>query len=349
MRFVWGSVLALVVLVAVLLVRTALHTPSESSDIKPLDISVDADRAAARLAEAIRFRTVSHQSEDDFEAEAFEGFIGWLEATYADVISRVDVSRHAGYTLLLRWPGSDSTRQPVLLTAHYDVVPVIPGSEGSWAHPPYAGTIDGGIVWGRGALDDKSGVVGQMEAASRLMQRGFTPNRDVYFSFGHDEEVGGRGAAAVARHMADNGIQLEWSLDEGSFLFEGMFPGLDKPFAAINVAEKGSVTLQIIARGAGGHSSMPPKDNAVSRLAHALTALESNPLPGGLSGLSADMFDTASRHMSFAYRLPFANRWLLDGVLDGQLSELTFGNAMLRTTIAPTMLSGSVLYSLEVR
>ena len=342
MRFVWGSVLALVVLVAVLLVRTALHTPSESSDIKPLDISVDADRAAARLAEAIRFRTVSHQSEDDFEAEAFEGFIGWLEATYADVISRVDVSRHAGYTLLLRWPGSDSTRQPVLLTAHYDVVPVIPGSEGSWAHPPYAGTIDGGIVWGRGALDDKSGVVGQMEAASRLMQRGFTPNRDVYFSFGHDEEVGGRGAAAVARHMADNGIQLEWSLDEGSFLFEGMFPGLDKPFAAINVAEKGSVTLQIIARGAGGHSSMPPKDNAVSRLAHALTALESNPLPGGLSGLSADMFDTASRHMSFAYRLPFANRWLLDGVLDGQLSELTFGNAMLRTTIAPTMLSGSV-------
>jgi carboxypeptidase PM20D1 len=111
--------------------------------------------------------------------------------------------------------------------------------------------------------------------------------------------------------------------------------------ATINVAEKGGLTLEIVARADGGHSSLPPRQTAVGRLAQAITKLENQPIPGGLSDLSGQMFDTAGRYMPFAYRLLFANRWLFDGVIDDQLSSLPFGNAMLRTTIAPTMLQAS--------
>ena len=87
---------------------------------------------------------------------------------------------------------------------------------------------------------------------------------------------------------------------------------------------------------------MPPKNNAVSVLAKAINKLEENPVPGGLQGLSATMFDGISRYFDFPMRMLFANRWLFDEVIDDQLSNITFANAMLRTTTAPTMLSGSI-------
>ena len=87
---------------------------------------------------------------------------------------------------------------------------------------------------------------------------------------------------------------------------------------------------------------MPPQQTAVGILAEAIVKLEAQPVPGGLSGLSEQMFDTASRYMPFSLRMLFANRWLFGGVIEDQLSAVTFSNAMLRTTTAPTMLAGSV-------
>ena len=112
--------------------------------------------------------------------------------------------------------------------------------------------------------------------------------------------------------------------------------------AAINVAEKGSVTLAVVAKGVGGHSSMPPQHTAVGILAEAITKLENQPVPGGLEGLSLDMFDVISRDMPFVARMMFANRWLFGNILEEQLAKQTFTNAMLRTTTAPTMLSASI-------
>ncbi len=130
-------------------------------------------------------------------------------------------------------------------------------------------------------------------------------------------------------------------LDEGSFVFEDVIPGLDVPVASVNVAEKGSVTLQLVAKGTGGHSSMPPHTTAVSRLAEAVVRLQGNPVPGGLSGLSEAFFDQLGRHFSLSRRVIFANRWVFDPLLVRLLSQSPSTNAMLRTTTAPTMLSGS--------
>ena len=87
-----------------------------------------------------------------------------------------------------------------MLTAHQDVVP--PGE--GWTFDPFAGKVEGGRIWGRGAVDYKCGYAGMLEAASFLLSTGFHPARTVYFAFGHDEEVGGAlGAGAITEHLAE--------------------------------------------------------------------------------------------------------------------------------------------------
>lgn len=344
MQKVLLAVLLLVVVIGTLLVvRTSLHRPVQDEAIPRIEIEIDEQRVANHLSEAVQIRTVSHQRAVDWEAEAFEEFIAWVARTYPEVHETMSLTRLGDYTLLYRWAGRNSGLAPILLTAHYDVVPVIPGTEGLWTHPPFEGKIVEDAIWGRGALDDKGAVVAQLEAATLLLGDGYQPDRTVYFSFGHDEELGGRhGAAAVADHLKNAGVRLAWSLDEGSFLFDGLFPGVEQLMASINVAEKGNLSLEIVAKAEGGHSSIPPRKTAVGYLADAITRLETNPVPGGLSGLSAKMFDTTSRYMSFGPRMLFANRWLFGGLVEDQLSASNFGNAMLRTTTAATMLSASV-------
>lgn len=334
--------LALSLLVAVVLIRTLLHTPIEPDyDIEPAQVAVNEERLLKHISESLRFKTISYQSAD-LPVQHFEGFINWLIDRYPLVQQEMELTRIGGYTLLYKWPGTDPSLKPVLLTGHYDVVPVLPGTEDLWTHPPYDGVIADGYVWGRGTLDDKGAVITMLEAATSLIEAGFKPERTVFFSFGHDEEIGGaNGAGGVVEYARANNIEFLWSLDEGSFLFKDMIPGVDKLMGSINVAEKGYSTVEIVAKAAGGHSSMPPLDNAVGVLAQAISRLEADPVPGGLDGLSAEMFDGMSRHMPFTMRMLFANQWLFKGLLENQLFQVTFMNASLRTTAAPTMLSAS--------
>ena len=135
-----------------------------------------------------------------------------------------------------------------------------------------SGKIDDTYVWGRGALDDKSGVIAILEAVNYLLENNFSPKRTVYLSFGHDEEIGGNmGAAKVTDYLIEERVRLEWSLDEGSFLLEDIIPGVNKKIAIINVAEKGGLTIQLTAKSKGGHSSMPRSDSSIGHLAEALT------------------------------------------------------------------------------
>jgi carboxypeptidase PM20D1 len=329
-------------LVAVVFIRTVLHTPADIESVQAVSIEINENKIAQHLSEAIQFATISNQDPSLKNQAAFENFITWLSNTYPETERVLKRERHVD-SLLYFWEGKNKALKPILITGHYDVVPVIPGTENLWEHPPFAGEIAEGIIWGRGALDDKSGVVGMLEAVEHLVKEGFQPERGLYLSFGHDEEIGGvQGAGSVVAALQEKGVELAWSLDEGSFVMDGMFPGIEFPMAPINVAEKGSLTLEIVAKAAGGHSSAPPKQTAVGILAGAITKLEQHPVPGGIEGLSLQMFDVLSRYMPFSSRVLFANLWLFDGLLDKQLSKEGLTNAMLRTTTAPTMLSASI-------
>jgi carboxypeptidase PM20D1 len=323
------------------LFRTIMHTAVQAKPAEGEVILIDEIRAIENLAESIKFQTISYQEKEKFPQEEFNYFIEWAAKTYPEFHQALTLEK-LGHSLLFKWKGSDVTLSPILFEGHYDVVPIIPGTEDLWDEMPFSGTISNNRIWGRGALDDKSGVIGLMEAATYLIKNNFQPTRTVYFGFGHDEEIGGGGAALITEKLREQGIQLHWSLGEGSFVNRGFFPGVDKLIAPINVAEKGIMNLLIVAKADGGHSSTPPSRTAVTLLAEALIKLEKEPLPGSLEGLSAVMFDEVSKHMPFSYRFLFANRWLFGGIIESQMSSSPVINAMIRTTTAPTMLNGSI-------
>ncbi len=151
-------------------------------------------------------------------------------------------------SLLYTWPGSDPSLSPLVLMGHLDVVPVDPGTEGEWTHPPFEGVVSDGFVWGRGALDDKVSVVTIMEAVEALLGEGFVPARTVHLAFGHDEEVGGlNGARLVAEALDARGMgRAALVVDEGGILSQGFMPGVEEPVALVGVAEKGFLSLDAL-------------------------------------------------------------------------------------------------------
>jgi carboxypeptidase PM20D1 len=339
-----GAVLVLLVLalVAVVLARTAGFASRQPQVTPAPPVALDEAALVDRFARSLRFRTVSHAEGPEASAAEFERFHEFLAASFPRVHATLARETVAGLSLLYTWPGSDPVAPPVLLMAHLDVVPVEPGTEALWTYPAFEGRVADGYVWGRGALDNKFGVMGIFEAVERLLEEGHRPRRTVYLAFGHDEEVGGQGAQATAALLASRGVALEWVLDEGGVISEGIVPGVDAPVALVGVAEKGYVSLELSARGVGGHSSMPPRETAVGIVSRAVHRLERDPFPGRLQGAANEMFAWLGPELPFAQRMAFANLWLFRPLVERQLAASPNTDAALRTTTAATMFEGSV-------
>jgi len=332
-----------VVLATITLERTASFRSRQPQVIPVAVEPLDTAALARRLAGALRFKTVSFQDSTQFDAREFEGLHRYLRDSFPKLHAALKLEKVNGYGLLYEWTGSDPGLAPVVLLAHQDVVPIEPGTEGRWTEPPFAGRIAGGYVWGRGALDDKTSLVGLLEAVEHLVAAGAKPRHTVYLAFGYDEEVGGRrGAARIAELLASRNVHPEFVLDEGGALATGLITGVAAPVALIGIAEKGYVTVELTAQAEGGHSSMPPRATAVGILAAGLARLETRQMPRAIRGPTADMFDYLGPEMPFAPRLVMANRWLLGGILTSQFGTTPQGNALLRTTTAPTVLQAGV-------
>ena len=181
-----------------------------------------------------------------------------------------------------------------------------------------------------------------LEATETLLAQGFQPRRTVLLAFGADEEVGGtEGAAQIVTLLQSRYGTAEFVLDEGGIISEGSIPGVAAPVALIGIAEKGFASIELVAQGAGGHSSMPPRHTAVGVIARAITRLEDHPFPAELRGPAADLFDYVGPEMSLPMRLAFANRWLLDPFIERVLTRVPSTDAVLRTTTAATVSEGS--------
>jgi carboxypeptidase PM20D1 len=218
------------------------------------------------------------------------------------------------------------------------VVPVEDGTEQDWQHPPFSGAVVDGVVWGRGTLDIKSQVTAQMEAAECLMRAGFTPERDIYFCYGHDEETGGlQGAEKVVERLRERGLRFAGVLDEGGVVVTGALAGINVPIGLIGVAEKGISNYQFRVEGSGGHSSMPPKNTSLGLAAKLITLIEQQPLPPRLTPPVETMLRKLSGQMGFAVRMAIANLWLFRPLLLRILSNSPTTNALARTTFAVTM------------
>jgi carboxypeptidase PM20D1 len=220
---------------------------------------------------------------------------------------------------------------------------VEPGTESRWTYPPFEGRLADGFVWGRGALDDKGNLIAELEAIETLLSQNVMPRRTVYLVSGYDEEVGGsHGAAAIARVLGERRVHPAFVLDEGGALASGMLPGIEGPVALVGIAEKGYLTLDLTVQAEGGHSSMPPRQTAIGILSAALDELEERPVPGGIRGPTEEMFAYLGPELPFRMRLLFANRWLFGWLLARSFGASGPGNAMLRTTTAPTIFQAGV-------
>jgi carboxypeptidase PM20D1 len=335
--------LLLLVLVAILLVRATLARSHQITAEPVTDISIDAGAAAERLAAAVRFPTISHEAGGKVEREAFLGLHGHLARSFPLVHLKLTREVVAGYSLLYTWQGRNPQAAPILLMSHQDVVPVEPGTERSWTHPAFSGTIADGYVWGRGAMDDKAGVLGILEAVEHLLGRGFQPERTVLLAFGHDEEVSGvNGARNIAALLQQRGVKPEFILDEGGAVAEGMVEGVEAPIALIGTAEKGYVSVDLVARDKGGHSSMPPKHTAIGRLAGVIHRLEENQMPARIDGATRKSFEYLAPEMPFGPRLLLTNLWLFDPVAERIFSGDPASNSRIRTTTAATIMNAGV-------
>ncbi|WP_437683457.1 M20 family peptidase [Sorangium sp. So ce131] len=346
-----------VVLLLLLLFVKALTTRSHQVVVEAAEgVPVDEAKAAEHLARAITFKTISEQPVTSLDAQnapsggeeangaAFLGLHKALEEMFPKTHQTLTREVVGGYSLLYTWKGKDAGKRPILLMAHQDVVPVEPGTEGDWHKPPYEGTIDGGYVWGRGSIDFKNGVVGILEAVEALLNQGHAPSRTVYLAFGHDEELGGqKGASAIVELLASRGVRLDYALDEGMFITQGIIKGIARPVSLIGLAEKGYVSLELVVETEGGHSSVPPRPTSVGLLARALDRLENNPIPASLDGPARQLFETLAPEMPLLpNRLILSNLWLLEPVATRSLAGNPATAAMIRTTTAPTMLDGGI-------
>ena len=335
------------ILVTVLLVRTFTFggAPANVQQVElPEPPAISAEAAAQNLSRAIQFRTITLSSGDPRPGQ--EGpwleLQAWLEETYPAFHAAADKETvPGGYTVLYTWEGSDASLDPILLMAHQDVVPVNIGTEGDWTGAPFAGEIIDGYVYGRGAMDDKGSLVGLMEALDALARDGFAPRRTILLQLGHDEEVSGSGAEAGIALLKSRRISPVMALDEGFMVVEDN-PVTGGTLGLIGVAEKGYLTIRLTALAEGGHSSAPPRDSATVRLSRALVALDENQMAADLSKApTSDMIRVVSQEMGFVNRMAIANQWLLGGLVESGFAASPQGNAMIRTTTAPTMLVGS--------
>jgi carboxypeptidase PM20D1 len=244
-------------------------------------------------------------------------------------------------SLLYTWEGSDPAQPPLLLLAHQDVVPVPDDTRAAWRVDPFGGVIRDDAVWGRGSIDDKGSLVAILEAAEFLAAQGKQPRRTILFAFGHDEEIGGdNGAVRIAAALAERGVRAWFVLDEGLAALE-RHPLTGGPASMIGISERGSGTLRVRAVGQPGHSSMPPAETAVSRLSEAVVRIHDMPVERRLEGGPAlAMMRALAPELSLTNRMAVSNEWLFGPLLRERLKDDAAAQALLGTTVAPTVISG---------
>ncbi|WP_256856473.1 M20 family peptidase [Variovorax sp. KK3] len=338
-RKVLLTLLAALVLLALVVACNTWRRPSLQLQVPPAQkVAVDERAAAQRLAGAIPIRTVSSFEGLQQNGEEFKKLHTYLAQHFPKLHAALKKEVIGDNALLYTWSGSDPSARPIALMAHQDVVPIAPGTEKAWEVDPFSGEIKDGFVWGRGTWDNKGNLLAQMEAVELLLAQGFQPRQTIYLVAGDDEEVSGlRGARPIAELLKSRGVRLEWVLDEGLLVTEGVLPGLDKPAALIGLAEKGYATFFLSLDMPPGHSSMPPSRTAIGSMSAALARLEADPMPAAISGVAGEMFGTLAPEMSGFNRVALSNLWLFGPVVQGQLEKGSSSNAMLRTTTALTI------------
>ena len=181
---IWLIIMLLIIIIIKTLLFRSLQVQTEK-----VTISIFGNESVDHLSGAVKFPTVSYSTESPVDTAAFSGYMNFITKAYPLITDRLNKEIFNNFSILYTWKGKDPSLKPVILMAHYDVVP--PGDTTSWGKKPFSGENDGKFIWGRGTLDDKAAMISILEAVEKLLSEGYEPERTIYLSFGHDEEIGG--------------------------------------------------------------------------------------------------------------------------------------------------------------
>ncbi|HVY90337.1 MAG TPA: M20/M25/M40 family metallo-hydrolase [Hyphomonadaceae bacterium] len=238
--------------------------------------------------------------------------------------------------LVARYRGSNSGQKPILFIGHMDVVPA---HRADWTRDPFKLVEENGYFFGRGSIDNKSGVTSLAATFLRLKREGFTPKRDMILVFSGDEETSGvttKKMLAEHRALIDGEFALNSDAGAGS---------LDEKTGqatsySLQTAEKTFASFTLTAHNPGGHSSQPRKDNAIYDVVDALTKIRAYAFPvqwndttiaSLKAGGATDKTALGKAMAAFAAKPG-------DAAAAKALSDSPFTIGQIRTTCVPTLL-----------
>lgn len=334
----------LLILIMILLIRTFIFTvkyEAKSTTVQKEKIQIDEDKAILDLSEVIKCKTVYDYDNSKIDPNAFLQMQRLIDKSFPNISRKLEKQVINKYSLLYKWQGQEDGS--IVIMAHSDVVEGETELESSWDYPMFSGKVTDEYIYGRGTLDIKGQLVGILEAVEKLIEDGYVPQKTIYIAIGHDEELeGAEGNKAISEKLKEQGVKVDMVLDEGGYITKGIVPSVDIPVALIGVEEKGYVSLKLAVQEEGGHSSMPDNNMAIDRIAASLTKLKNSPFNAKIEGATKEFLNHTGPKMSFVSRLAIANQWLFKPVILNMLSESPASNALIRTTTAPTIISGGV-------
>jgi acetylornithine deacetylase/succinyl-diaminopimelate desuccinylase-like protein len=295
--------------------------------------SVSSHDALARqiLQELVEINTTESNGDCTKAAEAMAVRLKAAGFSDADVKVLGPAPRKGNLVARLR---GNSSRKPILLLAHLDVVEA---RREDWSTDPFKFSEQDGFFYGRGTMDDKGMAAIWIATLIRLKQEGFTSNRDLIVALTADEEGGTSNGVSWLLKNHRELIDAEFAINEGG---GGEIKNGKRVMNTVQASEKVYQSFQLSVKNPGGHSSRPTKDNAIYQLAESLLRLSRYQFPARLNEVTTEYYrrsaaltagQTASDMRAIAQKTP-------DAKAVARLSESAYDNALLRTTCVATKL-----------
>lgn len=331
----------LVIIGIIVIIKTITNKPSSQS--QSIELVALPAGAIEHMTEAIQMATETPNDLYQYDSTVFYSYRKFLEKNYPLIHQKLTRTIIDSFHYIYEWKGSDTSILPMVLMAHYDVVPVEASAIKLWHAKPYGGEVKDNYIWGRGVLDDKSSMISILEATEAQLKKGFTPKQSIFLCFGADEESNGRGAAAMVKYFQSKKQRFDLVVDEGGEISTEDNKNIQQPIASVGVGEKGYVTLVLSVQRAGGHSSIPEKSSAIGILSKALHTVEEHQIPTRLTPpIKAYLERISSYNNNFFEKMQLSNMWLFEKLVLKNMTNNRSTNALIRTTLVPTVVNSGV-------
>ena len=289
------------------------------------------DEATPRLQEYLRVNTVNPPGNE------IEGVKFFKNLFDVETVPSQIFEPSSGRGNLLAMLKGNGKKRPLLLLNHMDVVPV---EKERWSVDPFAGVIQDGYLYGRGALDDKSMGIVEMMALLILKREKIPLTRDILFFATADEETGGNWGVEWAMENISSLREAEYALNEGGYVVLSEQGIADR--YEISSGQKVLFQLQLKTKGTSGHGSMPRPDNPNVKLVQALDRVTKWETPYNLLPMVREYFSKLAPKQPPEEKPFFEDieRGLRDPAFSKRLTSNPIYNAMIRDTISLTILQG---------